>query len=341
MKDYILFGAGQFGIMALKALGKDHVKCFVDNSRIGNVDGVPIIRAEILKDYYEEGIKIIITPKNMKAKIEISVQLELLDIKNYCYLDDILIEQYASINSEKLLINLGAGAWECPGWTNLDYSTQWYEKAHSNKKYIEYNIREDDIPYDDNTVSCIYCSHVIEHIEDEHDEKMMKECFRVLKKGGVLRIACPDAEFIWKMTKTVGKEWWSWRKRWCQMYGVEWNSIRPVDLLVREIATPRMKGYGKLYGTENAYMDYENAFMSMSMEDFLKYITKELEYDEEKVGDHINYWTFEKLENTLKKAGFRTVVRSRYLGSVSANMQIKEFFDLTEPGMSLYVEAIK
>jgi SAM-dependent methyltransferase len=39
-----------------------------------------------------------------------------------------------------------------------------------------------DIPYSDETFDVIYCSHVLEHVED--DRTAMRELFRVLKAGG-------------------------------------------------------------------------------------------------------------------------------------------------------------
>ncbi len=243
-------------------------------------------------------------------------------------------------NHNKTLINLGSGDWECEGWTNLDYSSQWYSRAQKRHKFKEYDIRHDSIPYSDNSVDCIYCSHVIEHIENEHDERMFKECYRVLKNGGIFRIACPDAEYLWNMTK-IGKEWWVWRKHWCKSFDVDWESLKAVDLLVREVATPRMKGFGYLDGSDSSYSDYAQNFENMDMGTFLSYITKGLEFNVDYVGDHINFWTYEKLSDALKRAGFTTVVRSKYAGSTSPFMKSRAYFDTTEPGMSLYVEAIK
>ena len=39
-----------------------------------------------------------------------------------------------------------------------------------------------DIRYPDNTFDVIYCSHVLEHVQD--DRKAMAEFYRVLKPGG-------------------------------------------------------------------------------------------------------------------------------------------------------------
>ena len=53
------------------------------------------------------------------------------------------------------------------------------------------------MPFEDDSVDTIYCSHVIEHIETEYVEMFFKESFRVLKLGGVLRIVCPDVEYLY------------------------------------------------------------------------------------------------------------------------------------------------
>ncbi len=234
-------------------------------------------------------------------------------------------------NDGKTLINLGSGDWECDGWTNLDYSSKWYSKVQKRHRFVEYDIRHDKIPYEDDSVDCIYCSHVIEHIENGYDEKMLEECYRILKMGGVLRIACPDAEFLWQMAK-YGKDWWCWRKRWCIQFGVDYKDLRPVDLLVREVATPRMKNFGYLYGTEKGYKDYIDEFERLRCEDFLGFITSGLEFNVDHVGDHINYWTFEKLSGSLQKAGFKTIIRSRYAGSISPYMKSRAYFDITGRG---------
>ena len=46
-----------------------------------------------------------------------------------------------------------------------------------------------DIKYDDNTLDIIYCSHVLEHVEN--DKKAMEELYRVLKPQGRAIIQVP------------------------------------------------------------------------------------------------------------------------------------------------------
>ena len=54
---------------------------------------------------------------------------------------------------------------------------------------LEKNIK---LPFKDETIEAIYCSHTIEHLFDETIKWLLIECHRVLKKGGALRIVTID-----------------------------------------------------------------------------------------------------------------------------------------------------
>lgn len=238
----------------------------------------------------------------------------------------------------RVLLNIGSGNWSHDGWTNLDHLSDWYNKDQRSHHIIPYNIREDSIPYEDNTVDAIYCSHVIEHIENIHIEKLFRECFRVLKKGGIIRITCPDSEFLYNVSKT-SNDYWVWRDSWfkSEQYYDQKYKPRTIDYLVREVATPMLLHYKNSINTK----DYTEAYEELSMTDFFEYLTKELVFREDYVGDHINYWNFEKTNKYLTKAGFPSVFESKYGASVFLEMQYITKFDTTHPNMSLYVEAIK
>ena len=58
-------------------------------------------------------------------------------------------------------------------------------------------VRQDltkPLPFADGSVDAVYSSHFFEHIYYSDAEAILKECFRVLKPGGVLRLALPDGE---------------------------------------------------------------------------------------------------------------------------------------------------
>jgi predicted SAM-dependent methyltransferase len=55
-----------------------------------------------------------------------------------------------------------------------------------------------EFPFPDNTVDEIYCSHFFEHFSMRELNKIVKECYRVLKKGGSLSVCVPDASIYIK-----------------------------------------------------------------------------------------------------------------------------------------------
>lgn len=52
-----------------------------------------------------------------------------------------------------------------------------------------------DLPFDDNSVQGIFCSHLLEHIEKRKIVETLHEFHRVLKDGGQLEIVIPD--LVW------------------------------------------------------------------------------------------------------------------------------------------------
>jgi len=88
----------------------------------------------------------------------------------------------------KTYLNLGCGQRFNPNWTNVDFHS-------SNPNVIEHNLLK-GIPFADESFDVIYHSHVLEHFSKIDGEIFMKECYRVLKKNGIIRIAVPDLEGI-------------------------------------------------------------------------------------------------------------------------------------------------
>jgi predicted SAM-dependent methyltransferase len=89
-------------------------------------------------------------------------------------------------------LNLGCGTHYHEGaeWTNLDF-------VSSGPRVIAHNLLQ-GVPFQSETFDLVYHSHVLEHFSKQDGEKLIEECFRVLKPGGVIRIAIPDLEQIVK-----------------------------------------------------------------------------------------------------------------------------------------------
>jgi len=69
---------------------------------------------------------------------------------------------------------------------NLDFAA--FCRAHG----IRWADAVSRIPHDTATVDVVYASHMIEHLDRREARLFLQECRRVLRPGGVLRLAVPD-----------------------------------------------------------------------------------------------------------------------------------------------------
>ncbi len=112
-----------------------------------------------------------------------------------------------------LKLNLGSGPHGPQNWVNLDRSPTMLlsrvpkvAKAlrkvglindHHLVPWESHIVRQDltaRLPVEDGSVDAIYSSHFLEHIYLTEAEAILRECHRVLRPGGVLRLALPDGE---------------------------------------------------------------------------------------------------------------------------------------------------
>lgn len=245
-----------------------------------------------------------------------------------------------AISAKQINLNVGAGDTYIDNFIGLDYHTQHFGDPII-KGQIPFDIRNDKIPFDANSVENIYISHVIEHIEDIHVERFFNEAHRVLKPGGVLRVSCPDAKYIWDRGR-LDLSFWKRRTSWFKKRGINTNELDAFDYLIREISTPKLRcvepsntkhdkeELNKLHGVASKMTCFADA---------MEMLTEGVEFDPDLPGDHINYWTFEKILNVAGES-FSKVIQSRYKGSVSPLMTSAQF-DLMAPWLSLYVDCVK
>lgn len=127
------------------------------------------------------------------------------------------------IKSKPVKVNIGSGMIIMPGWINIDsglfiliakmprailvvknlvftHGMRRGEKNDTydfirNSNYFMRNIQY-GIPLGDETVDFIYSSHFLEHLFNDDAKIFLKETFRVLKKGGSIRLCVPDLEVV-------------------------------------------------------------------------------------------------------------------------------------------------
>lgn len=84
------------------------------------------------------------------------------------------------------LLNLGCGHRHHSGWTNVDFrSTGPGVMAHDLHK---------GLPFEDCEFDAVYHSHLLEHFPKSQAPAFLRECYRVLKPKGFLRVVVPDLE---------------------------------------------------------------------------------------------------------------------------------------------------
>ena len=63
-------------------------------------------------------------------------------------------------------------------------------------KQVAYLDATQRFPFQDRSIDYIYSEHMIEHIRWDKGAFMLRECRRILKPGGKLRVATPDLEVL-------------------------------------------------------------------------------------------------------------------------------------------------
>ena len=245
-------------------------------------------------------------------------------------------------NNDSLNLNIGAGNNVINNFLSLDfYSLHYYpSKKKFLKTRIEYDIRKNNLPFETNTVSNIYASHILEHVEEIYATKFINEAYRVLKPEGVLRIVCPDGKFLYNVS-SFKNDYWNWRKKGSfsnkKRFLTDFNLIDQYDYLIREFSTPKCKFYLNKISNDLPKID---ELKKLNYEELKERLKKDLIFRENYPGDHINIHDFDSLYKKGILAGFKKIIESKKNGSVSIAMQGSEF-DITSPQMSLYVDMIK
>jgi SAM-dependent methyltransferase len=121
-------------------------------------------------------------------------------------------------SANRALLNLGCGTRTDPSWNNLDFSPyarlrkrprtvkalraigflsdERYQRLQAiDPSIIWWNLVR-GIPFENSTFDVVYHSHFLEHLERDAAINFLRECYRVLKPSGILRIVLPDLEAL-------------------------------------------------------------------------------------------------------------------------------------------------
>jgi predicted SAM-dependent methyltransferase len=99
------------------------------------------------------------------------------------------IDAYLRAHSAPKL-QLGTGSNLLEGWLNTDV---YDETRQGRVVYLDARRR---FPFSDGTFDRVFSEHMIEHLSYADARRCLRECLRVLKPGGRLRVATPSLEHI-------------------------------------------------------------------------------------------------------------------------------------------------
>lgn len=113
-------------------------------------------------------------------------------------------------------LHLGCGLTAPPGWLNVDGSMQvviarrpWLKRLLVALRVLPHGqavipwspavVRMNlsvPLPFADGQFSAVYSSHLLEHLYADHAARLLRECHRVLRPGGICRAVVPDLEAL-------------------------------------------------------------------------------------------------------------------------------------------------
>jgi SAM-dependent methyltransferase len=128
------------------------------------------------------------------------------------------------------MLNVGCGRCYHDAWVNLDLN-------HSDTAVLQHDLIK-GLPFKDNHFDAVYHSHVLEHLAPDEGAAMIRECYRVLKPNGILRVVVPDLEQIARL-------YLQQHELACQgdkvaMANYDWMKLELIDQMVRRRSGGRM-----------------------------------------------------------------------------------------------------
>jgi len=130
-------------------------------------------------------------------------------------------------------LNLGCGRRFHPEWTNVDF-------VSIGEEVIAHDLTQ-GIPFPDASFDVVYHSHVLEHFSKTAAEAFMRECYRVLRPQGVLRVVVPDLEQIAQTYLIALEQAIRGSQEWASNH--EWILLEMYDQTVRNHSGGEMAAY--------------------------------------------------------------------------------------------------
>jgi len=188
----------------------------------------------------------------------------------------------------------------------------------------------------------VYSSHFFEHIEDDLAEHLLRESYRVLEPGGIIRLTTPDFETMLNKCRDNDVNWWrsvgNWRHRsYWDHQGLEQSMENTLvhyycnyhDTKLKMLSIPH-------FSRETIRNNAEN----MSVEEFSNWCVSNIPKENVQL-EHINWWTHSKFTTFLEKCSFKNIKKvDCYATNIPYNVE-KHIHDPFRAKGCIFVEAQK
>ena len=247
------------------------------------------------------------------------------------------------------MLNLGCGNRFHPDWVNVDF-------VKTAPEVIQHDLKK-GIPFDDNSFDVVYHSHLLEHFPKNLAVFFIKECFRVLKPGGIIRVVVPDLENITRTYLQILEECLQGNEIAQKRY--EWILLELFDQMVRNYSGGEMLEYWAQYPMpaedfvlQRMGSEAKNAIEYLKSNPNLlnqrkKYAEDPYEIGKFRLSGEVHYWMYDRysLQKLLLDAGFTDFRICKANESRIPNFNIY-LLDIEADGSvrkpdSLFVEALK
>lgn len=241
---------------------------------------------------------------------------------------------YASYPKGALFCNFGSGAFFHKRWKNYDYPGQsdYYKSIQGieSRDFISIDLCAKNlrVPEEDESVSLIYCSHTLEHLDFGSAKAFLAECYRILKPNGIMRVALPntanDFNILGHLTSQANCDVGLLEsfKREAASHIVADTRNKLIDEDLKEIFEK------SAYSAKKFYELAVNAGISVA-------------FDGKNPERHITFWDYGSLISVTTDIGFSMCIPIYQGSSFAKPFTNISAFDSTEAHISFYSDIVK
>ena len=233
-----------------------------------------------------------------------------------------------------------------------EFPLDWIHIDWRDADYTVNLVQNPILPFKDNSQRLIYSAHLIEHLPEATLKTLLHETHRVLKRGGRIRIECPDAEKLTDLYRRSDQHMLDHFREFRRKIIVEHLGMGEKYLddhlsLLGEISNYLLPGaphHIPIYATRE---EFDAQFQSLDLDRFAEWCFSLQTPEQRKSGGHQNILYHSKLKRLLEEAGFAEVIAADFDFTTIPELKLNDSSRLavkTRPHRrfySLYIEATR